>query len=133
MVRVKGAIPKGKKLPITVQVGLPRTHPMNHITMGRNGVSRVLLEVVDDDNIKTAAQAQALATAKVNALALQAVDVKFDTLVAPHLEPLDLYTLKTDDFSLLARVTQMTIPLRSPVSNIGYLSRRVANKGRIRR
>jgi hypothetical protein len=63
---------------------------------------------------------------------LQAVDVKFDTLVAPHLEPLDLYTLKTDDFSLLARVTQMTIPLRSPVSNIGYLSRRTANKGRIR-
>lgn len=133
VVRVNGAIPAGKKTPITYQATLPRTHPMNHVAMGRNGVPRVLREIVTDDNVKTAAQAKALAVAQLNSLSLQYVDIKFDALVAPHLEPMDVYTLRTGDFSMSARVGQMTIPLRSAVSNIGYLVRRTANKGRIRR
>lgn len=132
VVRVNGAIPKGKKTPVTSQVGLPRTHPMNHIRMGRNGYGRVLLEVITDDNVKTAAQAKALATARVNSLAYQYVDIKFDALVAPHLEPLDIYTIQTPDFSMSARINQMTIPLRSAVSSVGYLTRRNANRARIR-
>ena len=133
VVRVKGAIPKGKKTPIIWQSALPRTHPMNHVAMGRNGVPRVLLEVIDDDNLKTSGAARDLANAKLTSLALQYVDIKFDALVAPHLEPMDVYTLKTPDFSIAARVGQMTIPLKSAVSSMGYLVRRTANKGRIRR
>jgi hypothetical protein len=133
VVKVKGAIPKGKKTPVTAQVGLPRTHPMNHVNMGRTGASRVLLEVITDDNIKTTAQAVALAKARVNSLAYQYVDIKFDALVAPHLEPLDIYTLKTPDFSMSARINTMTIPLRSAVGAVGHLVRKNANKGRIRR
>jgi hypothetical protein len=133
VVRVKGAIPKGKKTPVVAQAGLPGTHPMNHWNMGRNGVPRVMLETIDDDNIKTTAQAAALAKAKVNDLALQSVDVKFETLVAPHLEPLDIYTLKTPDFSMNARIVQMTIPLKSAVGSVGFLVRRTANKRTIRR
>lgn len=132
VVKVVGAVPKGKKTPVSAQRGLPRSHPMNHYAMGRNGKPRILLETITDDNIKTTAQAAALAVTRVNSLALQSVDVKFDALVAPHLEPEDIYTLKTADFTTTARLKQMTIPLKSAVGNVGYLTRRKPNKGRIR-
>lgn len=133
MVRVKGAVPKGKKAPVTADVALPRTHPLNSAPMGRNGKHRVLFEIVEDENIKTVAQARALATSRVNSLALQGVEVKFDAVVAPHLEPEDIYVLQTSDFAMLARYRQATIPLKSSVSSIGYLTKRATNKTRIRR
>lgn len=133
MVRVKGAIPKGKKVAVTADVGLPRTHPLHALNLGRSGRPRVILEVIDDDNIKTAAQARALASARVNALALQAVDVKFDALVAPHLEPEDIFTLQTPDFAVTARYKLATIPLRSGAGSVGYLTQRSTNKTKIRR
>lgn len=133
VVRVKGAIPKGKKSPVTATVGLPSTHPLNHYRMGRNGKPRALLEVVTDDNIKTTTDAKRVATARVNALAREAVDVQFDALVVPHLEPEDIYTLKTADVSMTARYKRATIPLKSYTGTIGYLSNRSVNKARIRR
>lgn len=133
VVTVKGAIPKGKKTPVQYSVGLPATHPLNHYRMGRNGRPRVLLEVVNDDNVKTAAQAKSVATARVNALAMQAVDVQFSALVAPHLEPLDVFTLRTPDFAVTARYRRATIPLTSAVGAVGYLMKRTPNRTRIRR
>ena len=132
-VKVKGAIPKGGKTPVTATVGLPRTHPLNAYALGRNGKPRVIMEIIDDDNMKTIAQARALATSRVNSLALQGVEVRFDALVAPHLEPEDIYTLQTPDFAVTARLKQMTIPLKSAVSSVGYLVKRSTNRTRIRR
>lgn len=133
VVRVRGAVPKGKKTPVTATVGLPSTNVMNHYRMGRNSKPRVLLEVIEDDNMKTAAQCKALATRRVNSLALQAVDVTFDAMVAPHLEPNDVYTIKTPDLAMNARYKRATIPLKSSIGTVGYLSRRSTNKTRIRR
>jgi hypothetical protein len=133
MVRVKGAIPKGKKTPVVGDFGLPRTHPLGHWSLGRNGKPRVLLEVIEDDNIKSVAQARELARDRVNALALQAVDVKFDALVVPHLEPEDIYTLATDEFSMTARYKQATIPLKAATGSVGHLVKRSTNRTRIRR
>lgn len=133
IVTVKGAIPKGKKTPVQATVSLPRTHPMNHWNMGRGGKARFLLEVITDDNMKTAAQAAALATARVNSLALQNIDVQFDALVIPHLEPLDIFTLSTPDFAVTAAYTRATIPLVGATGSVGYLYRRNPTKTRIRR
>ena len=130
---VKGAIPKGKKTPVQAAVGLPRTHPLNAYAMGRGGKPRILLDSFSDENAKTAAQAKAIATARVNSLAQQAVDVQFDALVVPHLEPWDIYTLTTPDFSMTARYQKATIPLTSPVGTVGYLFKRQPNTKRIRR
>ena len=130
---VKGAIPKGKKTPVQATVGLPNTHPLNHLKMGRNGRPRVLLDAFSDDNLKTYEQARSVATARVNALGSQAVDVQFDALVVPHLEPMDLFTLQTPDFAVLARYTRATIPLTSPVGAVGYLTKAKPNAARIRR
>lgn len=133
VVKVTGAIPKGRKTPVVAVAGLPRSHPLNHIVMGRSGKPRALLEEIVDDNLKTIGQAQEVANARVKALAVESVDVKFDALVAPHLEPLDLYTLKTPDLSMTGRLRQMTIPLKSPVGSLGYLTKRTPNRARIRR
>lgn len=133
VVKVKGAIPKGKKVAVAAGASLPWNHPLNHAAMGRNGVGRYLLEIVNDDNMKTASQARALARARLNQLALQAVEVKFDALVAPHLEPEDIYTLRTDDYAIAARYKQATIPLRQAVGSVGFLTNRTINKTKVRR
>ena len=133
VVTVKGAIPKGKKVPVQATVGLPKTHPLNHYAMGRGGRPRVLLETITDDNVKTAAQARTVATARVNGLAQQAVDVQFDALIAPHLEPLDMFTIRTPDFTVSAYYRRATIPLTAATGSVGYLMRRTPNRTRIRR
>lgn len=133
MVRVKGAVPQGKTAPVTADVALPKTHPLNSAPLGRNGKHRVLFEIVEDDNVKTVEQARALATSRVNSLALQGVEVKFDAIVAPHLEPEDIYVLQTSDFAMLVRYRQATIPLKSSVSSVGYLTKRALNKTGVRR
>lgn len=133
VVLVKGAVPKGKKAPLTGAMGLPFSHPLNATRMGRTGVPRVLLEVISDDNMKTVTQAKALAKTRVESLAREAVDVQFSALVVPHLEPHDIYVVKTADVSMVARYVQATIPLRSAVGTVGYLSNRTPNKARIRR
>lgn len=130
---VKGAIPKGKKNPVQGVAGLPATHPLNHYKMGRSGKPRVLLDAFSDENAKTEAQAKSVATARVNALALQSVDVQFDALVVPHLEPMDLFILHTPDFAVGARYTRATIPFTSPVGAVGYLAKAKPNTARIRR
>lgn len=133
VVKVTGAVPKGKKTPVVAVASLPRSHPLNHMAMGRNARPRALLEEITDDNLKTTGQAQAVANARVRALGIESVDVKFDALVAPHLEPMDLYTLKTPDLSMTGRLRQMTIPLKSAVSSMGYLTKSTPNRARIRR
>jgi hypothetical protein len=64
---------------------------------------------------------------------LQGVEVKFDAIVAPHLEPEDIYVLQTSDFAMLVRYRQATIPLKSSVSSVGYLTKRALNKTGVRR
>lgn len=133
VVTVKGAVPKGKKVPVQASVGLASTHPLNHYRMGRNGIPRVLLEEINDDNMKTAAQCKTLAKKHVESLAMQAVDVSFSALVVPHLEPYDIYTLKTPDATMNARYQKAVIPLKSSVGTVGYVARRNPNRARIRR
>lgn len=133
VVRVVGAVPKGKKTPVAATATLPKTHPLNHYAMGRAGKPRILLEVVNDDNMKTSAQCLEQARNRLATLALQAVDIKFDALVVPHLEPNDIYALKTPDFSITARYKTAVIPLKQATGTVGYLSNRATNKTRIRR
>ena len=106
VVKVVGAIPKGKKVPVQSQVALPRTHPMNHRNIGQNDYGRVLLEKIMDDNQKTAAQCKALAMARLNSLSFQYVDIKFDKQDSSATSwPMGIYTITTPDFSMAARIT----------------------------
>jgi hypothetical protein len=132
-VRVKGGDPKGKAKAPVVTVLAPASHPLSPVALGRNGKPRVILEILDDDTVKTAAAAKQLATSHLETVLKQAVDVKFDALVWPHLEPEDAYTLTTGDFAIGARARQFSIPLRSGVMSVGTVKKVSVNRTGIRR
>jgi hypothetical protein len=111
----------------------PKEHPMSTWSLGRNGKERVILDEFTDDSAKTKAAAEKLAKTRLDDLLRQAVDVTFDALVVPHLEPEDLYTVQTPTLSLQARVRQMSIPLKGGTMSVGYNTKLSVNADRIRR
>lgn len=132
-VRMTGVTPKGHKNPVVGTATAPKDHPLSTFSLGRNGKERVILDESDDDSCKTKSAAEKKAKARLDDLLRQAVDVTFDALVVPHLEPEDIYTLTTPTLSLDAKVRQMTIPLKSGTMAMGFLDKRSVNADRIRR
>lgn len=134
IVHVTGAVPKGSKSAITAVAHAPAGHPLNHGRLGRSGVNRYLVDFVEDDTLTTKARAQSRADSLLSLQLLQAVEVQFDAMPIPHLEPWDVVTLKTDDYTTDFRMRQFTIPLTSgnPMP-VGYLRKLTPNRGRIRK
>ena len=132
VVSVTGGIPKGSKTAVRAVAHAPTTHPLNHGRLGRNGVPRYMVEFVEDDTLTTTAQAQARADAILAPLLLETVQVQFDSMPVPHLEPHDVVSLRTDNFSANFRLRQFTIPLvtGSPMP-VGYV-RKLTPKRRSR-
>ena len=132
VVSVTGGIPKGSKTAVRAVAHASTTHPLNHGRLGRNGVPRYMVEFVEDDTLTTTAQAQARADAILAPLLLETVQVQFDSMPVPHLEPHDVVSLRTDDFSANFRLRQFTIPLvtGSPMP-VGYV-RKLTPKRRSR-
>jgi hypothetical protein len=133
VVRLTGATPKGHKNPVIGTAKAPKDHPLSTFALGRNGKERVILDETDDDSAKSKGKADDLAKQRLDDLLLQAVDVTFDALVVPHLEPEDIYTLTTPTLSLQARVKQLTIPLKAGAMSVGYNTKRSVNADRIRK
>lgn len=113
VVEVTGAVPKGAKSAVRGVASAPSTHPLNHIRLGRSGVPRYLVEFVQDDTVTTAAEARSRAEKILAPLLLETVQVQFDSMPVPHLEPHDVVSLRTDEFSTNFRLKQFTIPLTS--------------------
>lgn len=134
VVSVTGGVPKGAKSAVRAVAHAPSTHPLNHGRLGRNGVPRYLVEFVEDDTLTTAAQAQARADAILAPLLLETVQVQFDAMPVPHLEPHDVVSLRTDEFSTDFRVRQFTIPLvsGSPMP-VGYYRKLTPNRRKSRK
>jgi len=123
-VRVKGGPPKGaktdddpdtntpKKVPgVTASVTAPRQHPLSPWKLARNGVPRFLLEVVDNDHIRSNKEAKRVANRVLNDRLEEALDVTLESLVVPHLDPGDLVRVSTDDLAATFRLRRYTIPL----------------------
>ena len=134
VIHVTGGIPKGKKTAVSAVASAPKSHPMNHNRLGRNGVPRYMVEFVEDTNLTTTKDAQKRADAMLAPRLLEAVEVQFDAMPIPHLEPWDVVSLRTDEFSTNFRLKQFTIPLTSgnPMP-VGYLRKLTPNRRRIRR
>ena len=132
---VEGAVPKGATKPVTGSRAAPSTHPLSPARLGRNGKPRYLLRKVQNSSITSQAAAIELATKELATALLQAVDVSFDAMPIPHLEPMDMARLYTDDFGNAFRVLKFSIPLTTgssgegPPMSVGYL-KRVSNKPR---
>lgn len=121
-VRVKGGVPKGSKTAVDVTVAADKSHPLSPYRLGRNGVSRYLLEVIEDDTIRSTVEATEKAGTTLNDRLLQTVDVKFDAMPIPHLEPGDMVRIQTEEYATTFRLEQFSIPLvvgDTPMS-VGY-------------
>lgn len=124
VVWVRGGVPTGAKTAVEISRGAPSTHPLSAAKLGRNGVPRYLLEIVDNSAITTIADALALAQSTLDQLLLQVVEVAFDAMPVPHLDPSDVVRVETEDFATAFRLSKFSIPLVAGESmSVGYLKR----------
>lgn len=133
---VKGQPPKGNMGGVSATVVAPKSHPLSPFRLGRTGAPRHLVEVVEDSSIRTHAAAKDLAERLLESRIREAVEVSFDALPVPHLDPNDMVSVQTPEFTLKFRLRQFAIPLApsgSPVMSVGYLKRLTPSKKAIRR
>lgn len=129
-VQVIGATPKGAKAPITYSTVAPASHPLSPQALGRNGVPRYLPAFVQDDTIRSVAEAKVVADHQLSQGLLEAVTASLDVLPLPHLEPGDVVTAYTDEGHVTFRLSSFSLPLTTGGSmSVGYL-RNVSPKRR---
>lgn len=134
IVWVRGGTPKGKKRAVSYWKAAPRSHPLSPVRLGRNGVPRYLLEVIDDGHIRSVTEAKRVAESKLKQLLLEQVEVNFDALPNPQLDPMDLVRVKTDEFGMTFRLKQFSLPLGTgDAMSLGYVKRVSVDRGAIRR
>lgn len=132
-VSVRGAKPKGAKKHIKVRVVAKRSHPLSPWRLGRGDVPLYLPEFIEDDEIRTKKDAREVAKRHLRRGLIQSVDVTFDSLPIPHLEPDDVCRVHTEQFSARFRLAQASIPLTADGKmSVGYLRRVTPNRRAIR-
>jgi hypothetical protein len=120
--RVIGAIPKGAKRHVQGRYIAPHNHPLSPYRIGRFAMPDG--QITRDDSIKTSHEADALAKRLVYDGLLQSVDVSFDAVPVPFLEPGDLCHVNTDDGSVTFRLDRFSLPLDvSGSMSVGYTRR----------
>lgn len=126
---------KGKKAAPYYTAYPPKNHPMHPARLGRNGRGRYLPEVIQNDKYTTVAACRAAAETRLEARLKTAINVKFDSLPIPHLEPYDWVTIKTDKLTHKFRMDEFTIPLSaSGKMTVGYIRRvNVTRKNKVKR
>lgn len=101
-----------------------RRHPLSPFWprgLGRPDAPRFLLHMIENDHIRSEREAQKRANTALRNLLEQAVDVTFDALPVPHLEPGDRVMVRTRDFAMGFRLTQASIPLKHDgVMSVNY-------------
>lgn len=118
---VKGGTEAAMAAPTAVAVA-PASHPLSPFHLGRNGKSRYLLKLVEDDTIVTLDEARALAAHDLTVALQQAVDASFEAYPVPHLDPLDVCNLSSTSASTTFAVQQFSLPLvAGPSMTVGFL------------
>lgn len=134
---VRGGIPKGKKERVRfVAIANPK-HPLSPQRLGRNGIERHLVEVIEDDSIRSEKEAETKARRILEDRLRAVVEATFDSLPIPHLDELDLVRVETGDTAVEFRLRRFSIPLGSgdpgPPMPVGYHKKTTVNRRRIRR
>lgn len=131
----KGKGKKGKNRPHAKLIA-PRTHSLSPYWpdgLGRPGGPRFLPKVIEDDSLRTDADAKKRAKLELSKGLLEGVEVSYDTLVIPHLEEMDIVRIETDGYAANHRLRQFAIPLTaSGDSSIGYVKKVTPNNRAIR-
>ena len=139
-VHMRGGKPKGQKKAVEAWVVAQRSHPLSPTRLGRRNAAgklspRYLVREESNDNIRSKAEATQRAQAILDDALLEVVGVSFTCLPIPHLDPLDVVRVVTDDFAANVRVRKFSLPLGpSGEMTFGYNSRVTRpDRGAIRR
>lgn len=111
-------------------------HPLSPRRLGRKNargefIPRHLVEVIEDESIRSNWQARRKAKRVLRDRLRQTVNITLDSLPIPHLEPGDLVRTTTDDISVEFRLKEFTIPLGvsgDPTMSVGYSRRTRLNR-----
>lgn len=136
VVVVVGGKPKGAKHRVRATATAPSSHPLSPARLGPSGNPRRLVEVMEDDSVRSVKAAKQRAHDLLDDRLREVVEVTFDALPVPHLDPGDLVRIKTEDFTTSFRLRRFSIPLGSDSAAampVGYLKRTTPNRKRIRR
>jgi hypothetical protein len=118
---VRGHNPKGPAGQIVRFAVAPAQHKLSPQNVGRYMLPGET--VIHDDKIKTGAEAQKRADRRLEDGLRQGVDVSFDSVPVPFIEPGDLCHVGTDDQSVTFRLRQFAFPLAAgEPMNVGYHS-----------
>lgn len=133
VVWVKGGKPRGSKHAVHVSVVAPKAHPVSPWRLGRNGKPRFIVTEVSNDALRSRRDARQIARRILSNGLRESVTASFDALPVPHLDPLDVVRLATDDVSLTFVLRQASIPLlHSGTMSVGALRRVTPSRKRIR-
>lgn len=138
-VRVTGGVPKGAKKKVHYATFAPQTHPLSPAALGRFASDgkfkpRYYLARIDDESIKSVAEAREVAEARLNAGLLENIEASFEAVVVPHLEVNDLVRVQVGSLSATVRMRKFSIPLTGkPVASYGFNKRMNPSKAKIRR
>ena len=132
-VTVKGATPTGKAQ-LKASRFFPSSHSWSAKNLGRAGLSRHLMEIVEDTALNTQTEVNNAADDLLESFKMLGVNIEFDSFVIPHLEPGDVYNLSTPDISVTGFQDKFAIPLVAgqPMSN-GVIKKISTNRARLRR
>lgn len=135
VVWVKGGKRTGKRTGSATYAAIaPRNHPLSPWALGRNGTPRYFVEVVENDSIRTDADARRLAERVLRNRLLDVTEVTADTLPVPHLDPLDVVRFEVGDYAANIVLRKFTLPITvGGDMSVGTIRRRSVNRKRIRR
>lgn len=103
---------------------LPKGHPLSAYSLRRNGKPRYIVQVVDNNNIKSRERARAVARRTLRRLSTETVSVSFDCLPVPHLTPGARCRIEEGGDVHRFHATRYTLPLRATdLMSVGYLKR----------
>ncbi|ERS24852.1 hypothetical protein [Cutibacterium avidum] len=108
---VHGGVPKGSKRPVYGTATLPSSHPLSPKNLSRGGVPRYLREQIDNQDITSSADARAIAKHRLNELGWAFVDLAFDVVPVPHLEPRDIIAVDAGEWTWRMALMKFSIPL----------------------
>lgn len=129
---VKGHKPKGKDR-VTANVVAPQRHPLSPWRLGRNGEPRFFVELIEKDGVRSVKDARELARSTLREKLDEGVSAVFDSLPVPHLDPLDVVRLHTDEVSVTFKLKQASLPLtHAGLMSVGTTKRVTPVRSRIR-
>lgn len=137
VVQVLGAKPKGSKRRVRAVATPPRRHPLSPWSLAQDDVPHRVVLTVENDHIKTKAEARQRAERRLEDALRSRVEVTASVLPMPLFDPLDLVALTTSEGDYVEhRLRTFSLPLYvdgAPAMPIGWFGKPRPRKEAIRR